>query len=119
MSTVDGRELAVLAAALLVPPLAFLLNLQINYTLVPWACSTGHEFVLHLVSVGTLLVAASGGLVAWREWKRCGPGPPEGQGGRAPHFRFVSVIGILMSSLFALVILAQWIPNFVLSPCQK
>jgi hypothetical protein len=119
MSTVDGRELAMLAAAFILPPLAFLLNLQMSYTLVPWACSTGREFVLHLVSIGALLLASSGGLIAWLGWQRGGRDSSEQQQSRAPRDHFISVMGILMSGMFALVILAQWIPNFILSPCQR
>jgi xanthine/uracil permease len=119
MSSVDGRELIVMFAAFVLPPLAFLLNLQLSYTLVLWACATGHVFVLHLISMGTLLLAASGGLIAWRDWQRSGRGWPDERAGSAPRGRFVSVIGILMSVLFSLVILAQWIPNLVLSPCER
>jgi hypothetical protein len=32
--------------------------------------------------------------------------------------RFMAGLGFLTSALFALVILAQWIPSFMLSPCQ-
>ena len=119
MSLVDGRELMTLAAAFVVPPLAFLLNLQINYALVLWACASGHEFVLHLVSMGTLLLAAGGGLIAWREWRRGGRRWPGQQEGGPPRNPFVPVMGILMSAMFFLVILAQWLPNFVLSPCER
>lgn len=119
MSSIDARELVTLAAAFIVPPLAFLLNLQISYTLVPWACAGGHEFLLHLVALATLLLAACGGLIAWREWQRGSRQWPDDAEGRAPRSRFVSVIGILMSGMFSLVILAQWIPNLVLSPCQR
>ncbi|HEX8185512.1 MAG TPA: hypothetical protein VF747_12190 [Blastocatellia bacterium] len=119
MSTIDGRELMMLFTGLVLPPFAFLLNLQIGYTLVPWACSTGNEFVLHIISIATMAVAASGGLIAWREWQRGGRKLPDDEAGRAPRSRFISVLGISMSVLFSLIILAQWIPSFFLSPCQK
>jgi hypothetical protein len=40
----------ILWAGILLPPIAFLLNLQINYSLVPWVCVTGRAVAFHLAS---------------------------------------------------------------------
>ena len=119
MSSINGPDLILLFTAFLLPPFAFFLNLQLSYLAVPWACATGHEILLHLISAGTLLLAASNGFIAWREWKKGGRAWPDESAGREPRNRFVLVVGILMSSLFSLAILAQWIPSFVLGPCDR
>jgi hypothetical protein len=96
-------------SGILVPPAAFLLHLQINYSLVPWACVTGRLIVLHAATVGTVALAASGSVAAAKAWRRA-------DGGRS---EFMAFLGIMGSALFLLVIIAQAIPVFIIGPCQK
>jgi hypothetical protein len=103
---------------LLTAPLAFLLNLLLSYMLVPWACATSQHVMLHLVPLGALLLAAGGGISAWDNWQRMRQVQPSEAGGVLPRSRFMAVIGLLSSGLFILVIMAQWLPHFILSPCQ-
>jgi hypothetical protein len=105
--------------SILAGPLAFLLNLQLSYMLVQPVCVTAHHLVLHLVPVGALLLTASGGVSAWRNWQRTGQAESSKAGGVLPHSRFMAGIGLLTSGLFSFVIVAQWLPNFILSPCQR
>lgn len=104
---------------MLAAPIAWLLELQLHYMLVPWACLTGEHFVLHLITIGALLIAALGGALAWQGWRQSGRVWPDGSGGVAPRSRFMAVMGLLLSLLFFFVILAQGIPIFVLNPCQQ
>jgi hypothetical protein len=113
-----GKGLLALWAGLLLPPIAWLLNLQISYMLVPWACSTGRQFALHLVTLAMLLLAGGGGLIAWRTWQRTGRDWPNEAGGVVPRSRFMAVGGLLSSGMFFLVIVAQGIPSFMLSACE-
>ena len=103
---------------MLAGPIAWLLQMELGYALVPWACATGHIVVLHIVTLGGLLIAAAGALVAWREWRRSGREWPKGAGGPQMRSRFMAVLGLLTSVMFFLVILAQGLPSFILSPCQ-
>ena len=103
---------------ILAGPVAWLLQFEIRYALVPWACATGHLFALHLVTLGGLALAAAGGFIAWREWQRCGKEWPQAKGGPPMRSRFMAVLGLLTSILFLLAILAQAIPSFILNPCQ-
>lgn len=103
---------------ILAAPIAWFLQMQINYALVPWACATGHMMVLHMVTLGGLLIAAASTLTAWREWQRSGKEWPKGAGGPQMRSRFMAVLGLLISVMFFFVILAQSIPSFILSPCQ-
>ena len=104
---------------ILADPLAFLLNLQLSYMLVQPACVTARHLVLHLVPVGALLLTASGGVSAWRNWQRTGQAGSSKAGGVLPRSRFMAGVGLLTSGLFIMVIVAQWLPNFILTPCQR
>jgi hypothetical protein len=114
----DAREIRALWTGLLLPPVAFLANVEFAYAVVPAACSAGTVVLVHLVHLLCLLLALVGGLVAWRSWRSAGAEWPGEQGGPLARSRFMAGSGVLGSALFALVIVAQWIPSFVLSPCQ-
>jgi hypothetical protein len=105
-------------AGFLIAPFAFLLNLQISYMLVPLACSTGQVFWLHVASAGALVLALLGAFIALRNWQRTGRGWQSEGGSAAARSRFMAITGLLMSGLFSLVILAQWIADFIIDPCQ-
>jgi hypothetical protein len=114
----DRAEIRALWAGLLLAPAAFLLNLEVAYALVPTACSSQNRLLLHLVHLVCLLMAGTGGVLAWHAWKARGETWPGDEGGRTGRSRFMAGVGLLLSTLFVLVILAQWIPSFVLNPCQ-
>ena len=114
----DARSIRALWIGILVAPVAFLLNLEVGYALVPTACSSGNELLTHLVHLAALALAVFGGVTAWRCWKGTGEIWPGGDGGPVARSRFMAGLGWLTSALYALVILAQWIPSFVLDPCQ-
>jgi hypothetical protein len=114
----DGTEIRDLWAGLLLPPLAFLINLEVAYALVPVACSSQNALPVHLVHLTCLILTLLGGIIAWRSWQRIGATWPGEEGGAVARSRFMAGTGVLSSVLFALVIVAQWIPSFLLNPCQ-
>ena len=95
-------------------PLVFvLLNLELSYALTPWVCRTGDHF-LH--------ARLNGYPPARRAVRGVGPA-------RRLHRDwledtvisrpgFMAMLGMLLSALGAVVILAQWLPMFYLSTCQ-
>jgi nicotinamide riboside transporter PnuC len=113
-----GRGIAVLWFAVLAGPLAWMLGLNAQYSLVRVACARDNMLYLHAVSILTLLLAASGGWVAWREWRRTGRAWPDEQGGTMARSRFMVALGLLGSALFTLAILAQWVASLFLNPCM-
>ncbi len=115
----EGAGPASLWAGVLAGPLATLTQLQVNYALVLWACGAGREWALHLVSLLALLVVVAGGLLSWHNRRRAGGGWEDDGAGVVPRSRFMAVVGILISALTALVVIAQWIPIFVYGPCQR
>jgi hypothetical protein len=114
----DAPIIRALAIGLLLPPLAFLLNLESAYALVPTACHAGNVLPVHLVHLVCLALAVFGGVTALRCWRSSGRVWPGGAGGRLGRTQFLSGVGMLIALLFTLVIVAQWIPSFILDPCQ-
>jgi len=100
-------------------PLAWMFQQQISYLLVKFACKHGWHLPFHLVSLSALLLIVAGAFVAWRTWRQAGQQWPSGSGGAVPRSRFMAVLGLLLSGLFFLLIVAQSIPSFILGPCQS
>jgi hypothetical protein len=115
----EGAGPLALWAGVLAGPIATLTQLQANYTLVLWACGSGREWPLHLVSLLALAVTAAGGLLSWRNWRRAGASFEDGGAGVAARSRFMAAVGIMISALTALVVVAQWIAVFVYGPCDR
>lgn len=114
----ESRGLLSLWAGVLAAPTAFLLNLQVGYLLATVECRSATPW-LHLSSLLMLLLALGGGALAWRDWRRSGGEWPGDGGSVVARSRFLSVLGMLGSALFALVILAQWLPVLFLGPCRE
>ena len=111
---------AALWFGVLAPPFAALCQLQANYALTLWACGgPGRTWALHVVTVAALLVASGGGWVACRKWRAAGSVWEDEGAGALPRGRFMAAVGMLASSLSALLMVAMWIPVFVYGPCQR
>lgn len=114
----DGTHLGRLWLINVAPPLLVLLDLQLGYMLVDHACRTGDVVSRHVVHAVMFALVAVTGAVAWRSWQEFGgEDPGEGADVRT-RSRFMSVLGLLISALSLLTILAQWLAEFFLSPCQ-
>jgi hypothetical protein len=115
-----GAGPGALWAGMLAGPLAMLIELQVNYALVNWACGAARwEWALHAVAFLALLVTVAGGLLSWRNWRRAGAEWEDEGAGVMPRSRFMAAVGVLISALLALVVVAQWIPIFIYGPCQR
>ena len=101
-------------------PLLFLLNLQVTYALTGPACrDAGLPFItLHLTSAVLAATAAVLGVIAWRQRGPESPQDPEGNTA-ADWSHLLAVLGALGGGFFALLILAQWLPTFMLHPCLR
>ena len=114
----DASHIRALWAGLLLAPVAFLVNLEVAYAFVPTACSARNELPVHLTHLACLLATLFGLLTAWRSWRLTGATWPGEQGDPLARSRFMAGTGLLVSGMFLLVIVAQWIPSLVLDPCQ-
>ncbi len=116
----DARHILAQATGFLLPPIATLAGMQVAYAVVDATCRTGRQDVpaVHIVRFVTLLIVLGAGYVAWREWRSVGIEHPGDGGSRATRTRFTAWVGVFASALFSLVVIAQWLPAFFLSPCQ-
>lgn len=112
-----GAGIGELWAGVLVGPTAMLMQLEVNYALVLWSCATNRTWPLHLVSVFALLSTMIAGFLAYRIWRRLAIG--EDSGGPLARSRFMAAVGIMISLLMAVVIVAQWLPVFIHHPCER
>src|SRR4051812_35746453 len=106
----ERREIRALWTGLLLPPVAFMANLELAYALVPSACSARNDLPVHLVHLACLLLALGGTLLSWRRWSAMGRRWPGEDGGFPASARFLAASGVLGGGYFVLVILAQWLP---------
>ena len=104
---------------LLTAPLVFLLHLEANYALVTQLCQSTHKMGMHLVTLTALLVSAAGGLVSWRNYRAAGRKLPGDGATVLERSRLMAAVGIFISLLFMLILVAQWIPQFIFDPCQR
>lgn len=116
----ERRRSLALAAGAFLAPMAWALQLQINYSLTQTVCENGQEWMLHLVSLAALFLAAAGAAIAWWTWSRLTSGSTlEGEDPRRAGRRFVALGGLGLSLFFLLVIVAMDLPNWWLSACHR
>jgi hypothetical protein len=100
-------------------PFVFLLNLQVNYVMVDWACNTGNDWALHVVHLSALALSVAGGLLGLTLWRGAGRVWPDESGGSVARSRLLAALGVLGSLTFAVSIVAQWITVLVLGTCLR
>jgi hypothetical protein len=106
-----------LLAGVLLGPIAWILDEGLSYSLEQHACSTGHFYILHVISVVCLLIALGGVAIAWRQLSLVGSGSESG-GSIRDRSWWMARFGIALGIGFAVVIVALAVPKFMLSPCS-
>lgn len=106
-------------SGVLTGPILFLVLLQVNYLLTMWSCSAGARWPLHLATLIALAVTVLAGVRSYGMWDRAGREWSDNAGGGRARTRFLSSLGVLTSSLFATVILAQWLMVMLMDPCTR
>jgi hypothetical protein len=112
------RDSDAVAVALFLPAFAALLQLEVAYLSVSPACREGRALPLHVESAVALLLALVGVRAGWRAWSAAGGGWDEEGGDPTARARFFAALGTLLGVLFVLVIVAMWLPVFLLDPCR-
>ena len=97
---------------------AWILDLGLSYVVTQHSCSTGHHYVLHLISWACFVIALTGVYAGWTAARKL-PHDKMEEGPR-PHDRahFQSLLGMIFSASFAVVIIALAVPRWILSPCD-
>ncbi len=96
-------------------PIAFGLDLGLRYALVEWACVHGTRWMLTAISIPLLVLALTGIPLGWRG-RRIGEDATLDR--VAKRVRFMGESAIVLSSVFALTIVASAIPDFFIHPCS-
>jgi len=105
-------------AGVLAGPTAFAIDLLASYALVKWICGSQHTSVLHLITLGALLMIAGGGFASWTALAAT-PEQASSDGGHpADRARFMALLGLTMCAFFAIVVIANAVPRMVLDACQ-
>ena len=130
MATVDVRPEApprkhpavsdlALWTSVLSGPVVFLLNLEVSYVMVGWACDASNAWALHLVHLVSLAAVVAGTLLGVALWRRVGRSWPDPDGTADSRSRLLAALGTLGGVTFAVSIVAQWITVMVLGACPR
>ena len=94
------------------------IDLALSYILEQHTCSTGHHYVLHLISIVCVLIALSGFVLGYQDFKKFPPETNDHGGRRYDRAHFQALLGMAFSLAFTVVIIAGAIPRWILSPCD-
>jgi hypothetical protein len=110
--------LMMLIGGLLIGPFAWLLDLQISYASVKWACANNKRALLLALPIGSLALLAAGTWMSWSSWTKL-RGDASNEGARMEdRSYFLAISGLALNALFALLILTSFVPRYFLSPCE-
>jgi hypothetical protein len=84
-----------------------------------WECGHQYRFVLHLVALICLAIAAGGIALAWRDWRSACVVRPDDAADPAMQVRFISALGLGLSGLTALATVTLWVVVLILPPCVR
>lgn len=122
-----------LVAALLGAPVAWVLHLNGAYVLVALWCAEGWRgatLAVAALTVVCLALCVVSAILARRQWRRgqaalqadAEPGVPQSwdarMGERGARGSFLAVLALFMAALFALLVLLQAVPPFVVPHCK-
>ena len=100
-------------------PFLFLLNLEVSYVMVDWACNTGNDWALHVVHFVSFVLSAACALLGLTLLRRVRNSGPESDRAADARSRLLATLGILSGALFAVSVFAQWIGVMVLGTCLR
>jgi len=111
--------------ALLLAPLLALGDVSLVYALVSPSCARQDSTALHSVAAVSLVLALAMTAMAWRHWRAAAPtsggvtAATYSDGSVAEARRsFVALVATLAGALSSLVIVAVWLPVWVLPACS-
>jgi hypothetical protein len=90
----------------------------VNYTLAKWTCTHQTKLLLGGVTAAGLVLALGGLALAWRDLQRTPDDVPDDVSQPPGIARFMAQLGVILSTLSAVAILALVIPQWVLDACQ-
>ncbi|WP_349369793.1 hypothetical protein [Salinarimonas sp.] len=99
-------------------PLAWALHQNASFWIIPALCEGDTLWPLWTISAVTLAIAAAGGAISYRAFRRLGDGWPRGEGGDVPaRSRFLAAAGVAIAALSVLGIVVESAGLAVLDVC--
>jgi hypothetical protein len=114
----DHRQLVMLIGGVLLPPFAWLLDLQVSYSLVKWACANDRSWILFVTPIASLTLIAVAGVMSWSSWNLARPTAREDGERPVDRSYLLALSGLALTALFGLLVLVSLAPRAVLSPCE-
>lgn len=102
--------------AFLASPVAFLLNLELYYSVLPSLCRSHKHWVFTVICLACLCLSIGGGVIALGDWRGAGR---ESEESETLQMSFVSVISVIMSGFLSLAIIGLLLAGILLNPCQR
>ena len=113
-----GQAPALIWWTMFAGPLAWACDLGFSYVLEQHTCSTGHHYVLHVITAICALIALTGFATGWVAYGAI-PRDASDEGARpVDRTHFQVLFGMVFSLAFTVVIIAEAVPRWILHPCQ-
>jgi hypothetical protein len=77
-----------------------------------------HQGVLHAITIGALALVSAGAVLSWLALHQTTQDGPTDGGRPRQRARFMAVLGLTASALFALQIVAGAVPRWFIDACQ-
>ncbi len=103
---------------ILAGPLAWATDLFLNYAIVKWTCYHDHHWLFDAFTFGALAIVAIGAVLSWNGLQQTAGAEPTDGGMPPQRAKFMALLGLTASALFALQIAAAWFPRWVLDACR-
>jgi hypothetical protein len=113
----EDAGLLMVMGGILLPMAAWVLDLQISYAMVKWACRVDRGWTLLLVPLLSLSMVGAGASLSWRAWTRLHDAQPAGAS-MIDRSYLLAVLGLGLNLVSALLILFSFAPRALLSPCE-
>jgi hypothetical protein len=114
----DRVGLAKLVGGFLLAPFAWLLDLQVSYATVKWACAADQRAVLLLLPLGSLALIGLATWWSWSSWTALRDKAVPNGAHTQDRSYFLAVAGLAMNAVFGLLIITSYAPRYFLSPCE-
>lgn len=98
-------------------PLLALADQSVAYALVEWGCHAQQFATLQVVHLVFLVATLATLIPAWPGAMRPAVRDASLPGDSHDRHHFMSVVSLMVGSLSALIIVALWVPQWMLSPC--
>jgi hypothetical protein len=108
-----------LSLCIMLGPMTVLLSQQVTYAANMWACGHGARGTLHIIPVLALVVIVGALFGSYLNWRAVGKGVEVEHGAVATRTRFLAVVGMAISVLSAILVVAQWFAIFMFDPCMR